>query len=258
MKRIQYFILPLTIAVFGICALAQKTQAQTTKTASTTTKPTAAPQPKPTTTPAKAAPPASTTPVIDDNVHTSATKVLTLHDPEYKSTKKYADAKKKFDKTFDDTASKAITFPDGSKIRLKMVKNPSFGGMPTSIKSTTAKGSEKKEKKTEKGTQWDCSSSSIALTASSTSFLEADYATQAGYIYPGAIYTFDNFFNGSYNEQTGARYPIMLVNENPNVSGSSYINVKNPGMGITTNAVNKLIREMKGPVADEGIQVPDL
>jgi hypothetical protein len=249
MKRIQYFILPVTIALLSVCA-----QAQTTKTASTTsttTKPAAAPQPHPTTAPAKATAPASTTPVIDDNVHTSTTKVVTLHDPEYKSTKKYADSKKKFDKTFDDTASKAITFPDGSKIKLKMVKNPSFGGMPTSIKSTTAKGSEKKEKKTDKGTQWDCSSSSIALTASSTSFLEADYATQAGYIYPGAIYTFDNFFNGSYNEQTGVRYPITLVNENPNITGSSYINVKNPGMGITTNAVDKLIKEMKGPVADE-------
>ena len=239
MKRILCFF----IVLFSVYA-----QAQTAKpVAKSTTPPAKATAPAP----APAATPAVSTPAIDDLVHTSTTKVLTLHDPEYKSTPKYAKSKKKYDKAFDDTASKVLTYPDGSKVHLKLVKNPSFGGMPTSIKSTTVKGSEKKDTKTDKGTQWDCSSSSIALTASSTSFLEADYATQAGYIYPGAIYTFDNFFNGSYIEQTGVRYPITLVNENPNITGSSYINVKNPGMGPTTNAVDKLTKEMKGPAANE-------
>lgn len=239
MKRILCFF----IVLFSVYA-----QAQTAKpVAKSTTPPAKATAPAP----APAATPAVSTPAIDDLVHTSTTKVLTLHDPEYKSTPKYAKSKKKYDKAFDDTASKVLTYPDGSKVHLKLVKNPSFGGMPTSIKSTTVKGSEKKDTKTDKGTQWDCSSSSIALTASSTSFLEADYATQAGYIYPGAIYTFDNFFNGSYTEQTGVRYPITLVNENPNITGSSYINVKNPGMGPTTNAVDKLTKEMKGPAANE-------
>ena len=241
MKRILCFF----IVLFSVYA-----QAQTAKpVAKSTTPPAKATAPAPA--PAPAATPAVSTPAIDDLVHTSTTKVLTLHDPEYKSTPKYAKSKKKYDKAFDDTASKVLTYPDGSKVHLKLVKNPSFGGMPTSIKSTTVKGSEKKDTKTDKGTQWDCSSSSIALTASSTSFLEADYATQAGYIYPGAIYTFDNFFNGSYTEQTGVRYPITLVNENPNITGSSYINVKNPGMGPTTNAVDKLTKEMKGPAANE-------
>ena len=241
MKRILCFF----IVLFSVYA-----QAQTAKpVAKSTTPPAKATAPTPA--PAPAATPAVSTPAIDDLVHTSTTKVLTLHDPEYKSTPKYAKSKKKYDKAFDDTASKVLTYPDGSKVHLKLVKNPSFGGMPTSIKSTTVKGSEKKDTKTDKGTQWDCSSSSIALTASSTSFLEADYATQAGYIYPGAIYTFDNFFNGSYTEQTGVRYPITLVNENPNITGSSYINVKNPGMGPTTNAVDKLTKEMKGPAANE-------
>lgn len=246
MKPVQHAILPVAIALVSLCVQAQTAKPVTKSPA----KVVAATQPK---APAASAPatPAATTPAIDDLVHTSTAKVLTLPDADYKKTPKYAKSKQKYDKSFDDTASKVLVFPDGSRIHLKMVKNPSFGGMPTAIKSTTEKGSAKKETKTEKGTQWDCASSSVALTASSTSFLEADYATQAGYIYPGAIYTFDNFFNGSYNEQTGTRYPITLVNENPNVSGSSYINVKNPGMGPTTNAVDKLIKEMKGPVADE-------
>ena len=253
MKRVLNTFLPFVIVLFSIC-----TQAQTSKPVAKPTTPPAKATAVASTTPPATTPPATTatttkttTPPMDELVHTSTTKVLTLHDPEYKSSPKYAKSKQKYDKAFDDTASKLITYPDGSKLHLKMVKNPSFGGMPTSIKSTTAKGSEKKETKTDKGTQWDCSSSSVSLTASSTSFLDADYATAAGYIYPGAIYTFDNFFNGSYAEQTGTRYPITLVNENPSVTGSSYVNVKNPGMGTTTNAVNKLINEMKGPAANE-------
>src|SRR6202012_5163389 len=155
----KYAFLSILVVLFSGFALAQ----------------TAKPVAKATTPPAKAIPPpskatttpATTQPAVDDLVHTSSTKVVTLHDPEYKSSPKYAKSKQKYDKTFDDTASKVINYPDGSKLHLKMVKNPSFGGMPTSIKSTTAKGSEKKETKTDKGTQWDCSSSSVALTASS-------------------------------------------------------------------------------------------
>ena len=248
MKRaLNTIILPLAIVLFfSVC-----TQAQTSKPVAKPTTPPAKAQPPATTTPATTTTPAATTPVIDDLVHTSTTKIVTLHDPEFKSSTKGAKQAKKVPKAFSDTARKDITYPDGSKIHLKMMKNPSFGGQATNIKTNTVKGSEKKETKTDKGAQWDCSSSSVSLTASSTSFLDADYATAAGYIYPGAVYTFDDFFNGSYKETTGSRYPITLVDENPNISGSAFVNVKNPGMATVTNAVNKLINEMKGPASNE-------
>jgi hypothetical protein len=238
--------LPIIVLFFSVCA-----QAQTAKpVAKTTTQPPA--KTTTTTTTTTTAPPAtSKTPVVDEGVHVSQTKLVTFHDPEYKKTNDYAKRQKKYSKTMDDTARKDIAYPDGSKIKLKMVRNPSFGGMPTSIKSTTAKGSEKKEtKKTDAG-QWDCASSSISLTASSTNFLNADYSASAGYIYPGAVYTFDNFFGGNYIEQTGTRYPITLVNENPNISGSAYTVVKDPGMGKTTNGVDRLREEMKGTAGTE-------
>jgi len=193
----------------------------------------------------------SKTPVVDELVHLSPTKVITLHDPEFKGTAIYTKTKQKFGNAYDDTARKTVTYPDGSKVYLKMVKNPSFGGLPTSIKSSTVKGSQKHESTVTNGTQWDCATSTIALTASSTSFLDADYAAAAGYIYPGAVYTFDNFFNGSYKQQSGVRHPIMLVNENPNISGSSFIVVKNPDMGTVTNAVKVLTNEMRGPASNE-------
>jgi hypothetical protein len=189
--------------------------------------------------------------VPDERVHTAAIKVPALGDPAFKKTTTYAKQQTKHPKTFAETAQKDIKYPDGSVVHLKMVKNPSFGGQGTSIKADTEKGSGKKESKTENGKQWDCATSSIKLTANSTSFLNADYATQAGYIYPGAIYTFDNFYNGSYKEQVGKRYPITLVNENPNIQGSAYVVVSDPGIAKVTNGVNKLINEMRGPAANE-------
>jgi hypothetical protein len=236
-------ILPVIVLFFSVCA-----QAQTAKpVAKSTAQPAKATTASITTTPLAT----SKTPVVDELVHVSQTKLVTFHDPEYKKTDDYAKRQKKYSKAMDDTARKDIPYPDGSKIKLKMVKNPSFGSMPTSVRSTTAKGSEKKEtKKTDAG-QWDCASSSISLTASSTSFLNADYSAMAGYIYPGAVYTFDNFFGGNYIEQPGTRYPVTLVNENPNISGSAYVVVKDPGMAKTTNAVTRLRDEMKGRAGSE-------
>lgn len=251
--------LPILILFFGVCAQAQtakpvaKLTTPAVKTAATSTAAATQPPAKtaPTTSATTAAPVNSKGPVADEQVHVFPTKLVTFHDPEYKKSNDYTKRQKKYNKTMDDTARKDIAYPDGSKIKLKMVKNPSFGGMPTSIKSTTAKGTEKKEtKKTDAG-QWDCASSSISLTASSTTFLNADYSAMAGYIYPGAVYTFDNFFGGNYIEQPGTRYPITLVNENPNISGSAYVVVKDPGMAKTTNAVTRLRNEMKGQAGSE-------
>ncbi|MDR3714658.1 MAG: hypothetical protein P4L51_17725 [Puia sp.] len=262
--RFSLFNLPkqatsLCLAVLLCCFAARaQTSKPQPKPAITTAKPPTSSTTTAGTTTASATPaPATTaatvkTTVIDEAAHMSQTKILTFHDPEYKKTTDYANRQKKYAKTMDDTARKTVAYStDGSKIQLKLVKNPSFGGMPTTIKSTTAKGSEKKEVKKTDSIQWDCASSSIALTASSTSFLNADYSGTAGYIYPGAIYTFDNFFNGNLIEQAGVRYPITLVNENPNISGSAYVVVKDPGMAKTTNALDKLRGEMKGAAGNE-------
>jgi len=216
---------------------------------------------KPTTT-VKTTAPAATTPAkpntavtappkkatgIDDLVHVSSTKILTLHDPEFKSTAKHEKRKATYAKSYDDTAKKKI-----NGVTLKFVRNPSFGNAPTIYKAKTKKGSDKSEKSTDKsGAQWDCSSSSVSLTANSSNFLNADYAGQAGAIYPGAIYTFDDFFSGNQKEMQGVRYPMQLVIENPNISGSAYVNVKSPTLGTITNAVDKLTNELRGPAATE-------
>jgi hypothetical protein len=189
------------------------------------------------------------TSVVDENVHHVSNSVLTMHNPAFKNTPTYARRKQAYDKNTDDTARREIPMPDGSRIKLKMVKNPSFGNMPASIKTNTVKGSEKKTTEKNNGSQWDCTSSTVSLTANSSSFMNGDYESVAGHIYPGAIYTFDNFFNGSFKEQEGARNPVQLVLLSANIDGSVYVNVRNPGMGTIGNGVNKLIHELKGPVS---------
>lgn len=193
-------------------------------------------------TPAKTAAPA--TPVIDDLVHTSPTKLVTIHDgANYKKTPLYAKRKQKYDKNEDGSGlKKDVTYPDKSVLHLKMEKNPSYGGQSTSIKSSAKLKS--KDKKTESGKQWDCATNDVQLSATSTSFLNNDYSGSASHIYPGAIYTFENFYNGSYKEQTGTRHPMSLVLDNLNASGSSYVTVANPWMGTVNDGCRKLAKEL--------------
>ena len=218
---------------------AAKPAAAPAKTATTTTTTTPA-----TTTTATVPAKTATAPVIDDNVHTSTAKLVTLHDgTNFKKTPLYAKRKAKFDKNEDGSGlKKDITYPDKSVLHLKMEKNPSYGGQTTSIKSSAKLKS--KNTKTESGKQWDCATNDVQLSATSTSFLNNDYAGTASHIYPGAIYTFDNFYNGSYKEQTGTRNPMSLVLDNLDASGSSYVTVANPWMGTVNDGCRKLTKEL--------------
>src|SRR5450631_2613535 len=251
------FILSVAVVLCSVCAQAQLAKpvarptnqpAKATPPATTTPPPTT-PQAKPAATPAK--PEANGGLIADGEAHTSTTRLIHMNDPEYKKTPKYANRQKKYNRTMDDTARKTVSIQGGHHINLRLVKNPSFNNQPTTYQGTTAKGSEKKETKKTDSIQWDCASSSIVLTASSTSFLNADYEAQAGYIYPGAIYTFDNFFSGNYNEPPGPRYPITLVNSNPNAVGPGYTVVKSPSQSTVLAGVKKLRQSMTGPAVNE-------
>jgi hypothetical protein len=181
-------------------------------------------------------------PVLD-KVLKSPTKIVTLRDATFKSTPKYSTRKTKYDKNEDGSQmQKDFTYPDKSVLHLKMVKNPSFAGQAASITSTAKVKS--KEKKKISGKDWDCATDDVSVNANSTTFLNANFAATASYIYPGAIYTFENFNNGSYKTQTAPRNPLSLVINNLDVNGTSYITVSNPWMGTLTNGAKTLTREL--------------
>lgn len=215
----------------------------TTKPAVATTR-AVAPTTTTSTPPAAVATPATGTKLALDQVLKSPAKLITLHDhTSFKSTPKYAKRKAKYDKNEDGSGMKKdVPYPDKSVLHLKMEKNPSYGGQSANI-SGKAKLKSKGTKK-ENGKEWVCATNDVTLTATSTTFLNNDYSGTASHIYPGAIYTFENFYNGSYKEQTGARNPVSLVIDNTDASGSSYITVSNPWMGTMNDGVRKLTREL--------------
>ncbi|HET6252845.1 MAG TPA: thiol-activated cytolysin family protein [Puia sp.] len=192
-----------------------------------------------------------TKPVLDQVVKNQM-KIVTLHDhAAFKSTPKYATRKAKYEKNEDGSGmQKDVPYRDKSVLHLKMVKNPSFGGQSTNI-SAKAKLKSKDNKK-QNGSEWVCATNDVTLTATSTTFLNNDYSGTASHIYPGAIYTFENFYNGSYKEQAGARNPISLVIDNADASGSSYITVSNPWMGTMNDGVRKLTKEL--PAKNQGAE----
>ncbi|HEV2353963.1 MAG TPA: thiol-activated cytolysin family protein, partial [Puia sp.] len=159
-------------------------------------------------------------------------------------------------KNYDNKAGvKEIKYPDGSSLRLRMVKNPRFGDQPTEI---TAKVKSEKDKKPEqskdaKGQTWNCTTDHVELTATSTTFLNNDYGNSNAHIYPGACYTFDNFNNGSYLEQAGARNPLTIVTDNTNIKGSPYRVVKDPNMATVRGAVDELFRSATRNTATESL-----
>jgi hypothetical protein len=164
----------------------------------------------------------------------------------------------KFKKTFaagtNGTASKDIKYSDGTTLHLKMVANPSFGDEPTSITSKVKSSKDKPEQsKDPKGQTWNCTTDHVELTATSTTFLNNDYSASASHLYPGACYTFDNFNNGSYLEQVGARYPLTIVTDNTNVKGSPYKVVNNPNMATVRAALDDLFREATNNVATQSL-----
>jgi thiol-activated cytolysin len=132
--------------------------------------------------------------------------------------------------------SKRITYSDGTALNIQLVKNPSFGDQSTNITAHVSGGGPVHTSTP----GWACTSSNVQITATSTSFLNADYSAQASHIYPGAVYTFDNFFNGSYHEETAARNPIILSTDNPNINGSSYVTVSNPNMATIRDGIAQL------------------
>jgi len=188
------------------------------------------------------------------SVHSGTLVATNMKD--YAKTPQGVARKQKYKNTYSQgPATKQIKYPDGSTLNLKMVRNPKFGDQPTNILAhykDDDKNKDKAEHSTDsKGQQWTCTTDHIKLTANSTTFLNNDYSGSASHIYPGAIYTFEDFNNGSYKEQTGARNPITIVTDNTNIKGSSSVIVKDPNMATIRNAVDDLFRESRGPAAGE-------
>lgn len=140
--------------------------------------------------------------------------------------------------------TKQINFPDDhSWLKLTMDKNSN--GIAGTTKNPVGK-----PKKTTKD-QYDCTTTTINLTANSSSFLNNDYSGTMANIFPGACYTYANLTDGHWQQQSGARYAMQLSTDNTDIKGNSYVNVNNPDQAMLQNGVSQLFQRMPNITGNE-------
>ena len=146
-------------------------------------------------------------------------------------------------KTIASTAEpvKVINVGNGRTITVTLKKNANTGSEPAFTKQN------KSTPVTENTSGATCTTTKVIFTAESTSFMNGNNSNQVK-LYPGAIYTFDGFYGGSYNEIINGRNPIRIYTDQPvNVGGTTGIVVNNPsgydinngstGIGLIRNSI---------------------
>ena len=109
---------------------------------------------------------------------------------------------------------KVITLSGGRTMTVDMVRNPSTGGSVATNKVTT------QNLQTEKSNGWTTDVKKVYLTAESTSFMNASSNNSIN-IVPGAIYGYEDFIGGNYNEIFANRNPMRISTDNAIKPGST-------------------------------------
>jgi hypothetical protein len=159
---------------------------------------------------------------------------------------------------FSNPSETVVYTNEPTRLHFNLVKNPTFGNQQSKVYSNTiwtsggapVHGATAPPPSPSGST---CTTSLVTVNATSTSFLNADYATQGSHIYPGAIYTADNFFNGSFKEETAARNQIIIGTDNPNINGSSFVTIASPNQNTIRDAIATIYRRFTGPAATSSL-----
>jgi hypothetical protein len=144
------------------------------------------------------------------------------------------------------------TLADGTKVTTSMyIKNvnPQVSSKTLGTAKTTVKPQSKKQ---ENDPNWLCNVEQVKVSLNDESFMNAANEQQSSNLYPGAIYSFDNFFNGSFKNETAKRNPFRIITSAQGVSGNIYEDVKNTAPSEIRNAVNKLFKRMPNSKAMSG------
>ena len=164
---------------------------------------------------------------------------------EWRNTPAYTKRKSNYDKSTPAPQSRKFSFQDHSNLTISLdKKNPNVNMAGVTEKKV---GNPKKES----SGGYDCTTSTVNLTANSTSFLNNDYSGSTANIFPGACYTYANLTNGSWQQQAGDRNTVQISTNNPQINGQSYINVKSPDQATLQNAVNELFQRMPNITGNE-------
>ena len=138
------------------------------------------------------------------------------------------------------------TLPDGTKLTTSLFIKKNFYENNTAKFFGEPKSSIKPKSQTETNENgWLCKSEQIKISLDDESFMNAANEQQSSKLYPGALYSFDNFFNGSFKADKSARRPFRIISSAPGMTGSVFETITNPDEGTIKNAINILFNRMK-------------
>jgi hypothetical protein len=147
--------------------------------------------------------------------------------------------------------SNTFTLPDGKKVTMTMRQSPqnlpsNFGGVVNErVESATKNASG----------EFACTSEVKSINAQSSTFMNVNYNQQAIHIFPGAIYTYANFFSGNFRALEQSRNPINISTDNlANSSGSVFEVVQNPTSDNIKAKIAAIIRPFSTSAGSAGIQ----
>lgn len=135
--------------------------------------------------------------------------------------------------------SKGTTFFDYGGLDLRTSANPARS-------SRTAARTEERNRQTNSDGDWDCVTKEVRIALDNDDFLTVDNLDQSSNIYPGAIYKFENYVNGSWLSETEARNPFIISTAALGVEGEPFQPVNAPTKSGIRSAVNALTGRFKG------------
>jgi hypothetical protein len=153
---------------------------------------------------------------------------------DYQKTPQAAVRKAKYKSALAQPYTKEVKFYDGSKVTMTYSKTT-----PKNEEAVVTKNKSKPVKSTANGLI--CTTTMVTLDANSSDFLSNNVAGADANMYPGAVYTLKNLTNGSYQQQEGARNPMVITTNNPNAALSS-VTVNDPNMGTINTAIAKIYK----------------
>ncbi len=143
--------------------------------------------------------------------------------------------------------TKDVRYPDNTVLHIRLKKNPSFTGQSAAVKANAKQTGE------DNSNGLNCIISNVSLSATSTDFLNNNYSAQTAHIFPGAIYTYEHLYDGSFKEETANRNPIVIGCDNPNMQSPTYEMVANPNQATISTALAELFSRFQGASANESM-----
>jgi len=147
--------------------------------------------------------------------------------------------------------SNTFTLPDGNRVTMTLRQNPqnlpsNFGGV---VKETVVAASKSGD------ASFDCTSEVKTITANSSTFMNVNYNQQAIQIFPGAIYSFTDFFNGNFRPFEQGRNPISISSDNlANTTGPVFKDVAVPTANNIRASIANIIQPFSTTAGSAGIQ----